>query len=279
MRIRAVVAPLTALSLAVAPSCHRATPVPSGSSHQIALHPYFRGLRTVRAVVGDTAVDLLVDTGGGATLISPQLAASIGCRPFGRLVGHRMSSERVEFRLCEETELRIGDWVVSRRPVAVYDVNALLPAELPQLGGVLALDAFEGTVVTIDWAAGSIVVREVPAEGAAGALPLRFGTGEQGGTLVGLLPVSGSRGSLWFLLDSGDIRGTLVGAHVTRDSLLGIEDGRVSIRIPGRSPWTTSAGVPALDLDGVLGTSFLESRPVTLDLRVGVGAPTRRPER
>ena len=40
----------------------------------IELHPYFRDLRVVHARVGGDTLRLLLDTGGGATLITPQLS-------------------------------------------------------------------------------------------------------------------------------------------------------------------------------------------------------------
>jgi hypothetical protein len=49
-------------------------------------------------VIGRDSVSLLLDTGGGETLIAPRVAAEIGCVPRGRSVGFRLRGERVEFR-------------------------------------------------------------------------------------------------------------------------------------------------------------------------------------
>lgn len=237
----------------------------------IALHPYFRALRTVRAVRGADTLTLLFDTGGGATLIGPALAASVGCNPYGRQVGHRMSGEPVEFRACDSISLALDGWAVRQAPVAVFDVNALLPPPLPKLDGVLSLDAFRGEVITIDWPGSRIVVHttaEAEQALAGSGLPVRVATGDNGGTLTALVPVVGRRGPLWFLLDSGNILGTLVAPHVIGDSLLTLRaDSTVDLIVGARAAQRAPVMVRSINLDGVLGTAYLLRGPVTLDLR------------
>ena len=166
---------------------------------------------------------MLFDTGGGATLVTPDVARDLGCTPFGRDVGHRMTGEAVEFQRCESLDVSSGTWQRRIEPVAVFDVDRLLPPELPKLDGVLALDAFGGEVVTLDWAAGMLTVH-APADAAAAltqtGVSVRIATGDSGRFYSALLPVAASRGGLWFLLDSGNIRGTLVARHVARDGRL-----------------------------------------------------------
>lgn len=240
----------------------------------LALAPYFRELRVVHVMAGDDPLTMLVDTGGGATLITPAVAARHGCQPYGRDVGYRMTGERVEFQRCDAIALSAGGWRRRVEPVAVFDVNALLPKELPALDGVLALDAFRGDTVTLDWPAAAITVHG--SEGAAAALErhgieARFATGETGRMLSAFVPVAAHRGRLWFLLDSGNLRGTLVGSHVVADRLLDdpAPTGRLTLAIASRPPAAMPAEVTNLAIDGALGTSFLMQGPVTLDLRGG----------
>jgi hypothetical protein len=61
------------------------------------LVPYAGRLLTVRAVAGVDTLRLLFDTGGGRTLLVPDVAHRLGCIPSGRVVGFRMSGERVVF--------------------------------------------------------------------------------------------------------------------------------------------------------------------------------------
>jgi hypothetical protein len=237
----------------------------------LTLEPYFRDLRLVRVLDGATPLTLLVDTGGGATLITPEVAARRGCRPYGRDVGHRMTGEPVEFARCDELTVSAGRWRRRLQPVAVFDVNALLPPELPRLDGVLALDAFRGQVVTFDWPGGRIIVQgaadAAPARHADG-LPVRFATGDTGRMLSAFVPVVARQGRLWFLLDSGDLRGTLVARHVVRDGLLTLlPDGSLDLAIGQRPAANLPATVTDLVIDGALGASYLMQGPITLDLR------------
>jgi hypothetical protein len=237
----------------------------------IPLNPYFRDLRTVRAQVGTDTLTLLFDTGGGATLVTPAIAHRIGCRPHGRDVGHRMTGELVEFQRCDSVTLGLSGWSRQFAPVAVFDVNALLPPELPRLDGVLALDAFRGQVIAVDWPGSRVIVHSPTTGGAAiavGAVPLRAATGESGRMLTVLAEVEGRRGPLWFLIDSGDLQGTLVDSSLQRDSLLiAGTDSLVDLRVGTRTPIRVRPHAGRFIMDGVLGTDFLQRGPVVLDLR------------
>jgi hypothetical protein len=125
---------------------------------EIVLDAYFRDLKTVSELVGGQPARLLVDTGGGATLVTPDFAVRLGCKPQGTDIGRRMNGDAVSFRRCPAQLLQAGSFRASIGPLAVFDVNALLPKELPRLDGVLALDAFAGRVARIEWGAGRIVV-------------------------------------------------------------------------------------------------------------------------
>lgn len=241
------------------------------SAVAIPLRPYFRDLRSVQAIRGRDTLEFLFDTGGGSTVISPEVAARLGCRPFGRQVGHRMHGDPVEFQACDSISFTLGRWAVRHAPVAVFDVNALLPPTLPKLAGVLSLDTFRGQVITIDWSTSELIVHALEDGGAALAahgVPARFATGDNGGTIAALLPVRARRGTLWFLLDSGNIAGTLLPPHVLRDSLLVLQpDSTVAMRIGPRPEQRLRVTISPINLDGVLGTAWLRLGPVTLDLR------------
>lgn len=249
-----------------------ASPVPADV--RLTLDPYFRDLRVIQLKVGDRPLTMLVDTGGGATAISPEVAQSIGCTPHGNDVGHRMTGDAVAFQRCASITLTAKSWSHTSSPVAVFDVGALLPKELPHVDGVLSLDAFRGRVVTLDWSANAITVvdrsRERQAIAASG-WPIRLATGETGRFLSAFVPIASTvdaRDPLWFLLDSGNIRGTLVAEHVVAEKLLPLTaTGDASLTIGSRAPVTTPFTATALAIDGALGTDLLLRGPVTLDLR------------
>lgn len=237
----------------------------------ISLLPYFRDLRVVRVQLGRDSATFLLDTGGGATLISPEVARRQGCTPHGADVGYRMTGEPVTFARCDSLRLTSGSWSTSLTPVAVFDVNALLPAELPRVDGVLAMDAFRGQVVTLDWPAGTLTLQgSATADSAArqSGVVVRWATGESGRFLTALVQVAGSREPLWFLLDSGNLRGTLVATSVLRDSLLPLQTGNEALMaIGGRTPVSFLFSAAELIVDGALGTDYLQRGAVTLDLR------------
>jgi hypothetical protein len=237
----------------------------------ITLYPYFRELRTVRALAGRDTLTLLFDTGGGATLITPAMAQRIGCRPYGRDVGYRMTGEPVEFQRCDSLTLALSGWSRPLAPVAVFDVNALLPAELPRLDGVLALDAFRGQVLTIDWPGQRLLVHSPTSSEAALAafgLTVRPATGETGRMLTVFARAAGQRGFLWLLIDSGNLQGTLIDSGVFRDALLiRGPDSLVALDLGPGHLQRVSVRPGTFILDGVLGADFLQRGPLALDLR------------
>jgi len=186
-------------------------------------------------------------------------------------VGYRMTGEAVEFQRCDSLTLAFPGWSSALHPVAVFDVNALLPRELPRLDGVLALDAFKGQVLTIDWPGQRFVIHQPTTSAAALAafgLAIRPATGESGRMLTVFARASGRHGVLWLLIDSGNLQGTLIDSHVFRDSLL-VTEGDSSLALdlgPGRLE-RVSVRPGSFILDGVLGTDFLERGPLALDLR------------
>ena len=231
----------------------------------LTLHPYFRELMTLKVTAGGQSLTMLVDTGAGATALTPAAARAAGCEPRGRDVGFRMSGERVTFARCGEMRVESGGW--SRAlDVAVFDLHALLPPELPRLDGIVGLDFFRGATITIDWRARQIRVNA--AGNGAQSLAARFATGENGRFLTALVPVHGAGADLWFLLDSGNISGTIVARSIVEDGLLRLDaDGTAMLAVDRAEPFRVSPRQADLIIDGALGTDYLLRGPVRLDLR------------
>jgi len=213
----------------------------------------------------------LVDTGGGRTLITPEVAAEFGCEPRGRDIAYRMSGEQVVFQNCPRLQGTLSSFAFQVAPVAVFDLNSLLPPELPRLHGLLALDSFRGQVVTLDWAKNLLLLHS-PVDAAVAVashgLPIRLATGENGSALSVLVPVRGAQDQMWFLLDSGNVKGTLVARHVLEDgSIQADSNALVLLRVGNQRPESLKVIPDDINYDGVLGTQFLETHVITLDLR------------
>lgn len=252
--------------------CAAAAPLMARAGDQaLTLKPYFRGLRTVSVTVGARSLNMLFDTGGGATVIAPDVAASMGCTPHGQDTGHRMSGEAVTMSRCETITLSSGAWSRTLAPVGVFDVGALLPSELPHVDGLLALDAFDGRAITLDWARNTVTVVDPARADAvvrATGVPFRRATGDNGRFLSAIVSVRGTRDPLWFLLDSGNIKGLIVNTHVIAESLLPLTPAGEGVFVLGpRPPVSLPFTAESLVIDGAFGTDFLQRGPVTLDLR------------
>ncbi len=238
------------------------------------LAPYLGRIRTVSVRVGDTTLPYIFDTGGGITLITPEVAAAVGCHPFGRAVGFRHNGEQVAMQRCPPMALQLSGWRVAPREVAVFDLMSLLPDGVPALGGIVALDAFGGRGLTLDLARDRVTVESEAslARRVAGATELRMREARQmaGASVDAFLAFDGDREPLWFELDSGNTGPVLIAPHVARSLALDLsatEPRSVTLTLAGYGPVTVEAlGKDDLVYDGLLNAAFLEGVTLTLDL-------------
>jgi hypothetical protein len=238
----------------------------------LTLSPYTGRLRTVTVTVNGERLTLLFDTGGGQTLVSPPVADRIGRRCDGVSTGFRMSGERVTFRQCGRVELGLGEVTHELSSLAVFDLNALLPAELPRLDGLLALDALTNIPFTLELGANRLTLETASSLRAriADATPvdMRVATGVDGGSASVFLSARAPSGqNLWLELDSGNLAAVLLATHVRVDA-------GTSAATAGEVPLTLGRITTAplayerreLILDGALNAEFLERYAVTIDM-------------
>jgi hypothetical protein len=239
------------------------------------LTPYqTAGHRTVEASVGGQTLPFIFDTGGGITLITPELAAAAGCEPVGRLVGYRMRGDRVDFARCDDVDLVAPGATLRDRTVGVFDINALLPPEWPALGGLITLSSVEGQHVRLDLGGGAVEVRPPPPLPDAAAKQLNVVRQASGFSIVVLIPSPTATGELWLELDTGSSAPLLLAPHAAQ--MLGVEtvdqdDGRktftsATIALPGVGPVQTSGGVVDMIYDGNIGAPLIERFIWELDL-------------
>jgi hypothetical protein len=269
-----------ALALAVAaPTAPAARPEHAGLA-VIPLHHYRGWLRTIRVQVGTDSLDFLFDTGGGVNVVSPEVAAKLGCRPAGRSVGFRMTGERLSGPLCADVELGVGPLRV-RGEAGVGDMTRFLGKDAPPVYGMLSLRAFAGHAVTLDIAHDRIVV-ETPQSLARRTrtmtpLPVRLATGPTGAELTAFIGIRVGDAPLWLEWDSGHQATTFLARHAAQ--LLGVADsverGEVGVPLGGEARVVLPVAVKDVIYDGVLNAGTINRTVWTLDLahqRMWMGA-------
>jgi hypothetical protein len=256
---------------------HSSENVLPGAPVEVALALYFRELRTVQVTSGRDTLRLLLDTGGGHTLVTPEAAHRLGCEPFGRSVGHRMSGERVEFQWCNDIRLLAGDVPLADALLAVFDLGAVLPPELPALDGLLSLKSFADHVVTIDLTRDRLIFESAASAEKRKAeqqpLRARVATGDDGTSLTLFIAAAAPGAPVWLLLDNGSLVGTILsppGARQLKTSGADPQVGdaiAVDLELIGLPTRRTEVLVRDVIYDGVLGAHFFHEHVLTLDLR------------
>lgn len=175
----------------------------------IPLTDYFRELKTVEVTIGEESYKFLFDTGGGATVVSPQIIEKLNKEVYGHKVGFRMSGERVIFERCNDVNLSMGGISFHQEEVAVFDLMELLPKELDRIDGVISLKTFEQHEIMLDLKNERIMVETKESfhnkTKKMIAVESRFANGLAGDDLNIFLALKADGKKWWFLFDSGNI--------------------------------------------------------------------------
>lgn len=276
----------TAVALALAaPATVRGAGPAIDAPITIHLEPYAGRLRQIRVEAGRPLPPFLFDTGGGGTFVTPAVAESLGCAPHGRMTAFRHNGDRLDLSECGPLPLTIGDWH-GRPSVAIFDLTALLPRELPELGGVLSLHTFRDQRLTVDLANDRIVIESDTSFAARieGMRPLRTRLStEAGGEGLDLfVEVEARQGALWLLVDSGNLAEVLLAPHALRqlghDAWAEAAEGgadslgsrEIGLQFPGVGSFDVAArAVPGIIYDGLLNADLLRRWILTIDLADG----------
>jgi hypothetical protein len=234
----------------------------------------FRRSVALRVEIGGKERLFQFDTGGGNSFISPEIAKELGCEKGARLVGFRMTGEKLEEPRCDDVAVKIGGHDFTIPVAGVYQVGEF-NAKGVTIDGLIALDLFEGRTITLDFAGLKVIVEtpESAAARVAGAteLPARLVREAGGYSLTIDVQVPSKVGHLGFELDSGNGGTILVAkpyaATFGFDPDKGPQQGRFEI---GKGIAAEGLIFPAgITLDGNLGMPFLKNYLVTLDLDRG----------
>jgi hypothetical protein len=249
------------------------TPLAASAPTVLKLEQFRRSI-ALRVEVGGKERLFQFDTGGGITFLSPEIGKELNCEKGARLVGFRMTGDKLEAPRCDDVALKIGGRNFTVPTAGVYQVGEF-NAKGVTVDGLLALDVFEGKTITID-SAGLRVIIETPESAAervrnATELPGRL-VREMGGYGVAVdIQVPSKVGHLGFQIDTGN-GGTLLiakpyAASFGFDPDKGPRMGSFPI---GKGIEASGFVMPAgITLDGNLGMPFLKNYLVTLDLARG----------
>ena len=237
------------------------------------LHRYHDLLWAVDVCLGDgPSQRFLLDTGAGLTLLDIKTATRQGRSPWGRLTGHKMSGQRVDFQQLDPVPLSLGGQALELNGLAVTDLGTLLPSNWPPVAGVLALDAFHAQAVTFDFARASLTL-ETPESLAARistahTLQVRLGRQVQGAGLDLFVRVNGEKQRpIWLEIDSGNTGPVLLAPHSL--ALLGLSGDRGDTELVFTEGFSEPAEWKQADIiiDGNLGQAFLNNHALSLDLK------------
>jgi len=241
----------------------------------IKLVPYRKSVG-VHVVVNGKPGFFTFDTAGGHSIVSPGYAKTIGCTPWGLMVGYQMTGNRLSMQRCDDLSITADGYGLHVPVAGVLDVAPLAAKDAEPVDGLLALDAFAGQTISMDFAGGELVV-ESPASAErrianARELPVRLLREAGGMALAVTLEVPTSRGTVRFEIDSGNGGTILVSKPYA--SLFGLDPDAPG---PQRGSFTIAPGIqasgvmftPELTIDGNLGMPFLKDWVVTVDLAEG----------
>jgi hypothetical protein len=183
-----------------------------------------------------------------------------------------MTGERVVFEQCDTSALEIGGRSLPKSGIAVWDVTAVLPKDLPPLDGVLALDTFAGQPFTLQLAAKTLTLesaRSLERRVATMTRVLaRTATGLAGADLTVFV-----RGALekpgWFLFDSGNLDLTLAAPHMVQGSVAVPSQFESALSLDGLPTRNVPVSVREIIYDGVLAEDFLRQWIWTFRLASG----------
>ena len=239
------------------------------------LEPYRKTIALRGSVAGVPGL-FLFDTAGGITLLSPDYAAKVGCKAWGRLVGHRMMGDRVDTPRCDNVQITLGGMTFKLPTAALLDVTNFLPEDAAPVEGSIALDLFAGRAITIDFPGQRLLVESPTSlkERVAHStkLPGLLSRELQGRALAMSVGVASPNGLVWMELDTGN-GGTLLVArpYATFFGLDPDKEGPQQADFPVSADFRAkgNAFTPDMIIDGNLGMPFLRDKVVTFDLATG----------
>lgn len=241
----------------------------------IPLEPYLRVQAVVHAVVNGIPGTFMFDTGEGVSSFSPSFAEKIGCHPWGRISGFRMSGERLDNKHCDNITFDLSGQKLLAPVVSILDIMEFLGPNVPPVDGSIGLDLFARRTITI--IPRKAIVLESPSSLAervktAHELPIRMVRDVEGIALSVDGAVRTPEGWAWMELDTGNGGSLVIANHIA--PLLGLT---TDMTTPQQGQFELANGIVVegtirtrdLIMDGNIAAQFLNKWILTLELDHG----------
>jgi hypothetical protein len=236
-------------------------------------------VETIKAQVGSKTYSFLFDSGGGATVITPDVAQELGCKPLGRGTGFRSTGERLDGERCEDVSMKIGDYSTVT-DTGIFNIMAFFDTETPPLGGIVSLQTFEDHPITLDLANNRLTVENEKslAQRIVDMKPLRARLSRQsGGATVDVFVAANTpNGRIWLELDSGNVGPVFLAPHALKQlgvNLYAPNKARatkpVKLDLDGFGTIEPLARERDIIYDGQLNFDAISKMLVTIDVRTG----------
>jgi predicted aspartyl protease len=241
---------------------------------EIKLMDYFRELKTVEVNIDGENYNFLFDTGGGVTVVSPQIIEKLNKEPYGYDVGFRMSGERVAFERCDSVTLAMGGIRFHQEEVAVFDLTGLLPKELKRVDGVVSLKTFERNEITLDFNNNRITIETEESFEAKTKqmteVESRFANGLAGDDLNIFLALKANGKKWWFLFDCGNIADMKISKTIASSWKSYVPDDTTMTIFTyhfGGKARDSNMYIDDIIYDGALNYDFLQSHQFAISLK------------
>lgn len=251
----------------------------------IQLDPYQSNadLPTVHASVNGHNGTFAFDSGEGVSMITPEFAQAIGCKPWGQVTGFQMNGGRIDTPRCDDITFDMAGQRFAVPSAIVFDFTKFFKPDQPRLDGSLGFDLFAGRAITLALSGRKIVVESsasLAARVAKGTeVPIRIVRDAQGLALTVDIGVPTPDGMAWMELDSGGGQSIIIGKHIA--SLFKLDPDskavqRVSFTLAGKIQVEAPARVmDQMIMDGNINVPYLKKWDVTVDFGTGRAWVTR----
>jgi aspartyl protease len=251
----------------------------------VPLESYGESQKIIHAKINGREGAFLFDSGGGVTTVTPEFAEEIGRKPWGKIVGFRMTGQRVDMARCDDVMLETAGMREHLPIIGVFDLMSLLAPGASKLDGVICLDAFANKSITIDLANKRIFIEtpETLATRMKGATEdaVRVVRDAEGLALTLDAAVKTANGTAWMELDTGN-GGDIVVADWLADEF-GLDSTNnearpIKFQLANGLRGEGRGHARDLIMDGNLGSQVLRNWIVTFDLPHGRAwfSPTQR---